>query len=118
MCCAKQGGNAPRPRPCSASAAPPCTAKWNNWAFPSTKHPPLDPMPLHAAASRRGPSLRERGKVGARVKTDELWYKDAIFYELHVRTFADSNADGIGDFVGARQKLDYLKDLGATCLWL
>lgn len=39
----------------------------------------------------------------ARVKTDELWHKAAIFYELHVRTFADSNADGNGDFVGARQ---------------
>ncbi|MBI3799753.1 MAG: maltose alpha-D-glucosyltransferase, partial [Deltaproteobacteria bacterium] len=49
---------------------------------------------------------------------DSLWYKDAIFYELHVRAFADSNADGIGDFVGARQKLDYLHDLGVTCLWL
>lgn len=52
------------------------------------------------------------------MKRDELWYKDAIFYEMHVRTFADSNADGIGDFVGARHKLDYLKDLGVTCLWL
>lgn len=52
------------------------------------------------------------------MKTDALWYKDAIFYELHVRTFADSNADGIGDFAGARQKLDYLQDLGITCIWL
>src|SRR5229473_2026443 len=49
---------------------------------------------------------------------DSLWYKDAIFYELHVRAFADSNADGTGDFVGARQKLDYLQDLGITCIWL
>ncbi len=49
---------------------------------------------------------------------DSLWYKDAIFYELHVRTFSDSNADGTGDFAGARQKLDYLQDLGITCIWL
>ena len=50
--------------------------------------------------------------------TDPLWYKDAIIYELHVRAFIDSNADGIGDFPGLLQKLDYLQDLGVTCLWL
>lgn len=49
---------------------------------------------------------------------DSLWYKDAIFYELHIRAFYDSKADGIGDFAGARQKLDYLRDLGITCIWL
>jgi maltose alpha-D-glucosyltransferase/alpha-amylase len=47
-----------------------------------------------------------------------LWYKDAIIYELHVRAFKDSNGDGIGDFPGLIQKLDYLQDLGVTCLWL
>ena len=50
--------------------------------------------------------------------SDPLWYKDAIIYELHVRAFADSNDDGIGDFPGLIQKLDYLQDLGVTCLWL
>jgi maltose alpha-D-glucosyltransferase/alpha-amylase len=50
--------------------------------------------------------------------TDPLWYKDAIIYELHVRAFADSNADGIGDFQGLICKLDYLQELGVTCLWL
>ena len=50
--------------------------------------------------------------------TDPLWYKDAIIYELHVRAFADSNGDGIGDFQGLISKLDYLQDLGVTCLWL
>ena len=49
---------------------------------------------------------------------DPLWYKDAIIYELHVRAFKDSNADGIGDFPGLMQKLDYLQDLGVTCIWL
>jgi maltose alpha-D-glucosyltransferase / alpha-amylase len=49
---------------------------------------------------------------------DPLWFKDAIIYELHVRAFKDSNGDGIGDFPGLIQKLDYLRDLGATCLWL
>jgi maltose alpha-D-glucosyltransferase / alpha-amylase len=50
--------------------------------------------------------------------TDPLWYKDAIIYELHVRAFHDSNGDGIGDFPGLIQKMDYLRDLGVTCLWL
>ncbi len=50
--------------------------------------------------------------------SDPLWYKDAILYELHVRAFADSNGDGIGDFPGLISKLDYLQDLGVTCLWL
>jgi maltose alpha-D-glucosyltransferase/alpha-amylase len=49
---------------------------------------------------------------------DPLWYKDAIIYELHVRAFADSNNDGIGDFPGLLTKLDYLKELGVTCIWL
>jgi len=49
---------------------------------------------------------------------DRLWYKDAIIYELHVRAFKDGNGDGIGDFPGLIQKLDYVRDLGATCLWL
>ena len=50
--------------------------------------------------------------------TDPLWYKDAVIYEMHVRAFYDSNKDGIGDFPGLVQKLDYLQDLGVTCLWL
>ncbi|MGB8402007.1 maltose alpha-D-glucosyltransferase [Bradyrhizobium sp.] len=49
---------------------------------------------------------------------DELWYKDAIIYQLHVKAFADSNNDGIGDFAGLTEKLGYLQDLGVTVLWL
>jgi maltose alpha-D-glucosyltransferase/alpha-amylase len=49
---------------------------------------------------------------------DELWYKDAIIYQLHVKAFADSNNDGIGDFAGLTEQLDYLQDLGVTALWL
>jgi maltose alpha-D-glucosyltransferase/alpha-amylase len=48
----------------------------------------------------------------------EDWYKDAIFYELNVKAFQDSNGDGIGDLQGLISKLDYLKDLGVDCLWL
>lgn len=46
------------------------------------------------------------------------WRKDAITYELKVRAFCDSNADGLGDFKGLTQKLDYLQDLGITGIWL
>jgi maltose alpha-D-glucosyltransferase/alpha-amylase len=49
---------------------------------------------------------------------DPEWYKDALIYELHVRAFADSNSDGIGDFPGLLGKLDYLADLGVNALWL
>jgi len=49
---------------------------------------------------------------------DALWYKDAIIYQVHVRTFHDSNGDGIGDFSGLEQKLDYLQELGITAIWL
>ena len=46
------------------------------------------------------------------------WYKDAIIYQAHVKSFFDSNRDGIGDFPGLTQKLEYLQGLGVTCLWL
>jgi maltose alpha-D-glucosyltransferase / alpha-amylase len=49
---------------------------------------------------------------------ETLWYKDAIIYQLHVRTFCDSNSDGIGDFPGLIQKLDYLQELGVNAIWL
>ncbi len=47
-----------------------------------------------------------------------LWYKSGVIYELHVRSFSDSNGDGTGDFRGLIEKLDYLRDLGVTALWL
>ncbi len=49
---------------------------------------------------------------------DALWYKDAIIYQVHVRTFRDSNGDGIGDFRGLAEKLDYLQELGVNAIWL
>ncbi|ABF40487.1 trehalose synthase [Candidatus Koribacter versatilis Ellin345] len=48
----------------------------------------------------------------------QTWFKDAIIYEVHVRAFYDSVTDGIGDFGGITQKLDYLEDLGVTAVWL
>ncbi len=52
------------------------------------------------------------------VDDDPYWYKNAVIYQLHVRAFNDSNGDGIGDFPGLTQKLDYFQDLGVTALWL
>jgi maltose alpha-D-glucosyltransferase/alpha-amylase len=57
-----------------------------------------------------------RPRAGAPV--DALWYKDAIIYELRVRSFYDNNGDGIGDFEGLEAKLDYLQSLGVTAIWL
>ncbi len=52
------------------------------------------------------------------IHEDPAWYKDAIIYELHVRAFYDKDGDGIGDFRGLTEKLDYLQDLGVTVIWL
>ena len=58
------------------------------------------PAPVRAALARR------------------LWYKDAIIYQLHVKSFFDANNDGIGDFPGLISKLDYIADLGVNTIWL
>ncbi|NLY01002.1 MAG: maltose alpha-D-glucosyltransferase [Rhodopirellula sp.] len=57
-------------------------------------------------------------KLGAAKVANPFWYKDAVIYQLHVRSFFDSNDDGIGDLPGLTQKLDYLQDLGVTAVWL
>src|SRR5437762_10236340 len=54
----------------------------------------------------------------SQTSVDPLWYKDAIIYELHVKTFCDSDGDGMGDFRGLMEKLDYLQELGVTAIWL
>ena len=62
---------------------------------------------------------RRSAKVTSLLLDDNpLWYKDAVLYEVHVRAFRDGNGDGIGDFQGLTEKLDYLQDLGVTALWL
>ncbi|MDQ3784237.1 MAG: maltose alpha-D-glucosyltransferase [Actinomycetota bacterium] len=52
------------------------------------------------------------------LQRDPLWYKTAVFYEVYVRSFYDANADGIGDFRGMKDQLDYLEWLGIDCVWL
>ena len=59
--------------------------------------------------------LRQLTSVGG---DDPLWFKDAIIYQLHVRSFCDASGDGIGDFRGLTEKLDYIRDLGVTAIWL
>src|SRR6188472_2543671 len=49
---------------------------------------------------------------------DPLWYKDAVIYQLHVRSFFDQNDDGVGDFAGLTSKLDYIERLGVSAIWL
>ncbi|MFL4987001.1 MAG: maltose alpha-D-glucosyltransferase, partial [Microvirga sp.] len=51
-------------------------------------------------------------------RSDTQWYRDALFYQLHVKSFFDANDDGIGDFEGVTRKLDYVKDLGVTAIWV
>ena len=58
------------------------------------------------------------GQGDTNTSVDPLWYKDAIIYELHVKTFCDSDGDGMGDFRGLMEKLDYLQELGVTAIWL
>ncbi|WJR69406.1 maltose alpha-D-glucosyltransferase [Neorhizobium sp. CSC1952] len=51
-------------------------------------------------------------------ETDPLWYKDAVIYQLHIKSFYDANGDGIGDFKGLHEKLDHIASLGANTIWL
>jgi maltose alpha-D-glucosyltransferase/alpha-amylase len=58
------------------------------------------------------------GHAGHWFEQEPLWFKTAVFYEIHLRGFFDGNGDGSGDFVGLTEKLDYLQWLGVDCVWL
>src|SRR3546814_13270410 len=69
----------------------------------------------------RAPEDLSRGQgrsAAAGIGPEPLWYKDAIIYQLHVKAFQDSSGNGIGDFRGLMQRLDYIQNLGATAIWL
>ncbi len=70
------------------------------------------------AATKAGTSRRRATTVAGAPPSEPLWYRDAIIYELRVGTFQDSDGDGIGDFRGLTERLDYLQDLGITAVWL
>jgi maltose alpha-D-glucosyltransferase/alpha-amylase len=65
----------------------------------------------------QAPPVSEAGPR-PRAPAASLWYKDAVIYQLHVKAFADSNGDGIGDFRGLLERLPYIKELGASAVWL
>jgi len=71
-------------------------------------------MDIGLARARTTPFRPARPKVSE----DPLWYKDAIIYQLHIKSFFDSNNDGVGDFPGLISKLDYIADLGVNTIWL
>src|SRR5580658_7524357 len=68
-----------------------------------------DPIPIKPSGKKT-----LRNLMGA----NSMWYKSGVIYELHVRAFHDSNGDGTGDFRGLTAKLDYLRDLGVTAIWI
>jgi maltose alpha-D-glucosyltransferase / alpha-amylase len=85
--------------------------------------------PKRPGKSSRNPGVRAEQRAGRASRPSRRssrspplrpvdWYKDAVIYELHVRAFADSDGDGIGDFPGLTSKLDYLQSLGVTAIWL
>ncbi|MHB0950163.1 MAG: alpha-amylase family glycosyl hydrolase, partial [Gemmatimonadaceae bacterium] len=71
-----------------------------------------------ATRQRGAPDQRKTVTDRTDTTTDPLWYKDAIIYQVHVKSFRDSTGDGYGDFRGLIEKLDYIEQLGVNCLWL
>src|SRR5258706_10425800 len=92
------------------TSSPPCPGP------PRSRGPRISSRRWRPAAPDR--ERRSMALTPPAASGDPLWYKDAIIYEVHVRAFADSNRDGIGDFAGLTGKLDYLKDLGVTTIWV
>ena len=81
----------------------------------------LRPPQAELRAIRPAPAPRRRVLAGPRVTDatrDPQWYRDAVIYQLHVKSFFDSNDDGVGDFPGLLQKLDYVAELGVDTIWL
>src|SRR2546421_131689 len=86
------------------------------------------PTLTHILAAERGtarmPSAEREPDTSAQAQTrqwfeaEPLWFKRALFYEIHVRGFYDANGDGLGDLRGIQEKLDYLRWLGVDCIWL
>src|SRR5207247_2197264 len=110
----------------SASAAPPRAAWRRATATPGPARPTWTRLArpssgTNATSSSGGDDDHRRGAglaTMSRSLTARDWYKDAVFYEVHVKAFMDGNGDGVGDFVGLTERLDYLVELGVDCLWI
>src|SRR5439155_18009698 len=90
-------------------------------AVPDARAPERQRVGVAGRARRRRASARAPGsdlRSPARARMSRDWYRDAIFYEEHVKAFLDADGDGVGDFLGLTASLDYLKDLGVDCLWI
>jgi len=72
----------------------------------------------HGMGEGSGVATTPQAVRGPLPEEDPLWYKDAVIYQVHVRAFHDSDGDGVGDFRGLAEKLDYVKELGVTAIWL
>src|ERR1700733_5984217 len=88
---------------------PPCADRSDARSRPSLSLPGVRNSAMNVMSSIDTAEMPD-----AAGNADELWYKDAIIYQLHVKAFADSNNDGIGDFAGLTEKLAYLQDRGGT----
>ena len=77
-----------------------------------------DSLPANKPAAAADTVPTAATTPSAALNNDPLWYKDAVIYQLHVRSFFDSNDDGVGDFRGLTQKLDYIARLGVNAIWL
>src|SRR5579884_894767 len=104
----------------TADGHPPARLIGASFAVPTSTVTPLERgWPVSIFALPATLILRKCGPRGdIMMENDPLWYKDAIVYEVPVKSFHDSNEDGIGDFRGLAQKLDYLQDLGVTAVWI
>ncbi|WP_219623476.1 maltose alpha-D-glucosyltransferase [Herbaspirillum seropedicae] len=70
------------------------------------------------SGNRKRPRQAKQSRPGMQFTRDPLWYKDAVIYQIHVKSYFDANDDGIGDFAGLIQKLDYITGLGVNTIWL
>ncbi|MEA5640076.1 alpha-amylase family glycosyl hydrolase, partial [Cutibacterium granulosum] len=85
---------------------------------PNRHDPAKDEHVLDMSAEELAGALDDVRPTGSLDRTNTQWFRTAVFYEVLVRSFKDSNGDGIGDFKGLESKLDYLQWLGVDCLWL
>ena len=73
---------------------------------------------VHGTSDAPAAGATQAGALQPAIVEDPLWYKDAVIYQVHVKSFFDTTNDGVGDFSGLIDKLDYIASLGVTAIWL